>query len=123
MQVKCKCGNEWNSNALAENIEAGRIACKECNSTEIEIVAPKSKEELEKEADIARKKALDEANKKAAEAKAKEVEALANTPLNDEERAFIAKIAPMMNCGRPVDQPSPPEISRYGQLMARRGIT
>lgn len=81
-----------------------------------------SKEELEKKADIARKAKVDADNKKRA-AEAAEAEAkLANTPLNDEERAFIARIRPMMNKGRPVEQPSPAEITRYSRLIKREKI-
>lgn len=81
-----------------------------------------SKEEAEKRADIARKKAVDAANKAMAAEAAKAEAELANTPLNDEEKAFIARIRPMMNKGRPVDQPSSAEITRYARLVKREKV-
>ena len=47
---------------------------------------------------------------------------LANTPLSKEEKAFIAKIAPMMNKGRSVDQPTAAQIGRYGRLLKRKDV-
>ena len=81
-----------------------------------------SKEELEKKADIARKAKVDADNKKRAEDEAAAEAALANTPLTDEEKAFIARIRPKMNLGRPVDQPSPAEIQRYSRLLKREKV-
>ncbi len=81
-----------------------------------------SKEELEKKADIARKKKVDADNRKRAEDAARAEAKLANTPLDAEEKAFIARIRPKMNKGRPVDQPSPADITRYSRLIKREKI-
>lgn len=82
----------------------------------------KSKEQLEKEADIARKMAVDEENKAAAAKAKKEEDALANTPLNDEEKAFIAEVAPKMNEGRKLAMPSSADILRYSKLLKRKDV-
>ncbi len=82
----------------------------------------KSKEQLEKEADIARRAEVDAANKaslKAAEDKAVE---LALTPLTPEERAFIERVRPKMNEGRRDLQPSPAEITILSRLLKREHI-
>ncbi len=81
-----------------------------------------SKEELEKKADIARKKQVDADNKKRADDAAKAEAELANTPLNAEQIAFIARIRPMMNKGRPVDQPNSADITRYSKLLKREKV-
>lgn len=85
-------------------------------------VPPKSKQQIEEEADKARKAKVDATNKKRAEDAAEQEAKTACVLLNDEELAFIARIAPMMNKGRMVDQPSPAEILRYSQLKKREGI-
>lgn len=82
----------------------------------------KSKKELENIADKARKAGVDADNKKRAAAAAKKEAEDAGVPLNAEEKAFIARIAPKMNEGRMVMQPSPAEILRYSQLIKRRDV-
>jgi len=82
----------------------------------------KSKVEIEAEADKARKAQVDATNKKKAKAAAEQEAKNANVPLNDEEKAFIARIAPKMNEGRMVMQPSPAEILRYSQLIKRKDV-
>ncbi|MEE9354788.1 MAG: hypothetical protein V3U75_04285 [Methylococcaceae bacterium] len=82
----------------------------------------KGKEQIEKEADGARKKKVDADNKKTAEKAKAEEDALAETPLTGEERAFIAEIDPKMNEGRKIAQPSPAEILRYSRLIKRKDV-
>ncbi len=82
----------------------------------------KSKKQLEEEADKARKAAVDAANKKKVEDATEKESKLANIPLSDEERAFIADIRPKMNKGRKVEQPSPAEILRYSRLIKREQV-
>lgn len=82
----------------------------------------KGKKQIEDEADKARKKAVDEANKLAAKERAAEEAKLAQAPLNDEEKAFVAKVRPKMNEGRKGAQPSPADILRYSQLIKREGV-
>ena len=82
----------------------------------------KSKEELEKEADIARKAAVDAANKASLQAVEDKATELANTPLSAEERAFIARVRPMMNQGRRDLQPSPADITIYSRLLPREHV-
>ena len=82
----------------------------------------KSKVEIEAAADKARKAKVDRENRNRAKLAEEEKARLANTPLNDEEKAFIAKIAPMMNKGRAVDQPSAAQIGRYGRLLQRKDV-
>ena len=80
------------------------------------------KKEIEDKAEKARKAKVDAQNKKA-EAKAKaEEDKLAKTPLNAEELAFIARIAPKMNEGRKIAQPSSAEILRYSKLVKRKDV-
>ena len=57
----------------------------------------------------------------AAKAKANE-DKLANTPLDAEELAFITRIAPLMNEGRKIAQPSAAEIQRYSRLIKRKDV-
>ena len=83
----------------------------------------KSKVEIEAAADKARKANVDKENKRRAKLAEEENARLANTPLNKEEKAFIAEIAPKMNKGRSVDQPSAAQIGRYGRLLLRKDIT
>lgn len=83
---------------------------------------PKSKKEIEEAADRARRAGVDEQNRKmAAQAKAKEAK-LVNVPLTEEERAFIAEIAPRMNEGRQIMQPSSADILRYSRLKKREDV-
>ena len=81
-----------------------------------------SREEIEKKADIARRKKVDADNKRKAEEDAKAETELANTPLNDKEIAFIARIRPLMNKGRPIEQPSSADITRYSRLIKREKV-
>lgn len=85
-------------------------------------VSQMSKEELEKKADIARRARVDADNKKRASDAAKAEEKLAKTPLSSEEKAFIARIRPKMNMGRPIDQPDAADITRYSKLIKREKI-
>ena len=82
----------------------------------------KSKVEIEAAADKARRAKVDAANKKKIKEEADKVEARAKTPLNEEEKAFIARIGPMMKEGRAVRQPSSAEITRYSQLIPRKDV-
>ena len=79
----------------------------------------KGQEQLQSEADTARRKAVDAKNKKDAKEALAKAEAHAKTPLTNEETAFITRIAPMMNKGRHVEKPSPADITRYAQLVTR----
>ncbi len=83
---------------------------------------PMSMEEKEKIANKLRKKKVDAENKKKAADAATAEEKLANTPLNQQEVAFIARIAPMMNQGRQIAMPSPADITRYAKLLKRKGV-
>ena len=80
------------------------------------------KKEIEDKADKARKAKVDAKNKEAATKAKAEEDKLAKTPLTDEERAFIAEIAPKMNEGRKIAQPSPAEIQRYARLIKRKDV-
>lgn len=80
----------------------------------------KSQIEIEAAADKARKAKVDKENIKRARLAEKEKERLANTPLNSEEKAFIAEMAPKMKMGRAVDQPTAAQIGRYGRLLQRK---
>lgn len=84
--------------------------------------APKSKVEIEAAADQARRAKVDAANKKRIKEEADKAAALAKTPLNEEEKAFIARIEPKMKEGRAVMQPSAAEITRYSQLIKRKDV-
>lgn len=85
-------------------------------------MAAKSKQEIMDNATNARKKGVDAANKKAFAKEQKEIEALANTPLTAEERAFCGRVASKMNNGRTVDKPQAAEILRYSKLRPRLDI-
>jgi len=135
-KVKCNlCGFAFASNAKPENIKAGRIQCKNkeplCESTDLEIVAAnetkpappaKGNEQLQSEADTARRKVVDTKNKKAAAKDKSEFDALANTPLTNDEIAFCVTIEPKMNKGRRCDMPCSADILRYSKLKGRMGI-
>lgn len=82
----------------------------------------KSKVEIEATADKARRAKVDRANKKKPRELADEAAALANKPLNGEEKAFIARIGPKMSEGRAIMQPSSAEILRYSQLILRKDV-
>jgi len=82
----------------------------------------KSKKEAEDIADKARKARADAANKKRIKEAADKQAALAKTPLSDAEKSFIARIAPRMNEGRAIMQPSPAEMLRYSQLIGRKDV-
>ena len=82
----------------------------------------KSKKEIEEAADKARRAEVDAANKKKASVEAAKEAALAQTPLTDEEKAFITKVEPRMTEGRKVMQPSPAEILRYAKLLKRKDV-
>ena len=79
----------------------------------------KSKQEIEEAADKARKAKVDAANKKKIVDAAKKEAQLADTPLNKEEKDFLARIEPKMNEGRAIMQPSSAEVLRYSQLIKR----
>ena len=80
------------------------------------------KKEIEEKADKARKAKVDADNKKAADKAKTDEEKSAKTPLNAEELAFIARIAPKMNEGRKIAQPSAAQILRYAKLIKRKGV-
>ena len=80
------------------------------------------KKEIEEKADKARKAKVDKANKEAATKAKADEEKLDKTPLTEEERAFIARIAPKMNEGRKNAQPSSAEILRYSKLIKRKDV-
>lgn len=87
-----------------------------------ETQAPKSKVEIEAAADKARKAKVDAANKKKIKEEAEKAAALAKTPLNEDEKAFIDRVKPLMNEGRAIMQPSAAEITRYSQLIKRKDV-
>ena len=80
----------------------------------------KTKEDLEREFDDKRKAQVDSDNAVAAKVEETKQEKLANTPLTEEERAFIAKIRPLMNKGK--HGPSAAAITRYSKLLAREDV-
>ena len=87
-----------------------------------EKLGAKSKVEIEAEADKARRAKVDAANRRKIKEEADKVAAAAQTPLNEEEKAFIARVGPMMNEGRAARQPSSAEITRYSQLIPRKDV-
>lgn len=82
----------------------------------------KSQEQLEQEAEEARKKAVHARNVKKAAEEATKQEALAKTPLNAEEKAFVTRIGAQMNIGRRIMMPASADILRYSQLKARENV-
>ena len=82
----------------------------------------KSKMELETAADKARKAKVDRENQKKAKMANEEMARMADTPLNQEEKDFIAEMAPKMNKARAVDQPNAAQIGRYGRLLLRKDV-
>ncbi len=82
----------------------------------------KSRAQLEQEGDDARKRKVDTDNKKAVRKSDDEQTVLAETPLNPEEKAFMAEVGPKMNKGRRVDMPSSADILRFSQLKARADV-
>lgn len=144
-KVKCNgCGNEWESGAKPENLK-----CKKCDSIDIfdstgptpevpieetkptpappptSAVPPptakfaKGQQQLEAEADKARRKAVDLDNKRSARESEEREKALAKIPLTADERAFVAEIGAKMNNGRRITMPSSADILKYSQLKAR----
>ena len=79
----------------------------------------KGQQQLEAEADKARKKRVDAENRKAARKAEEQQAALADTPLTAAEKAFVVKIGAKMNNGRRTTMPSSAEILKYSQLKAR----
>ena len=84
---------------------------------------PLTKEELEHKAEESRKAAVDEGNAKIALQRKEKQDALANTPLTDNERAFIAETKPKLKYGRRDLMPSPADMLRYSQLIQREKVT
>ena len=80
----------------------------------------KNKEQLEREADESRKKAVDAKNKRDAKNAAEKEAELAETPLTKKEIAFIARVRPLMNKGH--SGPSPADIVKYSQLIKREKV-
>ena len=85
-------------------------------------MAAKGTAQIQSEADIARKKAVDAKNKKAAEKDKADIDSLADTPLTDEELAFCLDIEPKMNKGRKSEKPCSADILRYSKLRGRMGV-
>ena len=77
---------------------------------------------IEEAAEKARKAHVDAENRKKALREKAAEEVLANTPLTDEEKAFIAKTTPKLKEGRAIMQPSPAEILRYSKLVKRKNV-
>jgi hypothetical protein len=128
MKVKCKaCEHVWDSKAKSENITAGKINCKQCQETDLEIlevtppVPPPGKgiEQLQNEGDEARRGQVDKKNTDDAAREDAALKELEGKPLTGEERAFCEKIAAKMNCGRPVEAPSAADVLRYSKLKGR----
>ncbi len=82
----------------------------------------KSQMEIETVADKARKAKVDKENIRRAKLAEEEKARLADTPLSPEEKAFIAEMAPKMNKGRSVDQPTAAQIGRYARLLLRKDV-
>jgi hypothetical protein len=80
------------------------------------------KKDIEEKADKARKAKVDAKNKSDADKAKADEDKLANTPLTQEEKDFIAEIGPKMNEGRKIMQPSPAEILRYSKLIKRKDV-
>ncbi|KKN73460.1 hypothetical protein LCGC14_0400350 [marine sediment metagenome] len=106
-------------NEGVEAPKANEVAAKEVTA---EAKPVKSKKQIEEEADQARRAKVDATNKKKAAKAAEGEAALAKVPLNAEEKAFIARIAPKMNEGRAVMQPSSADVLRYSRLMKRKDV-
>ena len=75
--------------------------------------------ENDEKAEKAQKEKVDRMNKKKADDIAKAEAMLAKTPLNDEEKAFVAKMKPKLSEGRAIMQPTQAEMLRYSQLIKR----
>lgn len=82
----------------------------------------KGKAQLQAEAEVARKKAVDAKNKKAEAKNKADTEKLVNTPLTKEERAFCLDIKSKMNNGRRTEKPCSADILRYSKLKGRMDI-
>ena len=80
----------------------------------------KNKEQAEREADEKRKRAIDAKNARDAQQAAENEAELANVPLTNAEKQFIARIRPLMNKG--MGGPSPAEITRYSYLIKREKV-
>ena len=83
----------------------------------------KGKKQIQSEAEIARKKAVDVKNQQAAANDKANTDKLANTPLTAEELAFCQEIEPKMNKGRRDERPCPADILRYSKLKGRIDVT
>lgn len=133
-KVKCNgCGNEWESQAEPENIKCQKCGGVDITDTATTPEAPKAdppppppppppvkgQQQLEAEADVARRKAVDLANAKAAEKVAAEQERLAKIPLTADEKKFVAEIGARMNDGRRTTMPTSAEILKFSRLKAR----
>ena len=99
-----------------------------CPEADITLLAPPEPkkilnlEELERKADNDRKAKVDKENAAKAAKDEAEQDALADTPLNAEEKTFIAIIRPRMNYGRQSAMPSSADITRYARLIGREKI-
>jgi hypothetical protein len=83
---------------------------------------PKGIQQLQAEGTELRKKAVDTKNKNAAANIKAELEALADQPLNAEEKAFCLAIEPKLNAGRKDETPCPADMLRYSMLKGRMDI-
>jgi len=86
------------------------------------LIMAKSQVEKEAAADNTRKAKVDKENIRREKLAEEEKARLANTPLNSEEKKFIAEMAPRMNKGRAVDQPTAAQIGRYARLLLRKDV-
>ena len=82
----------------------------------------KSKEQIESDADIARRKSVDAKYKKDAAKEKERLAKLATTPLSNEELAFCLATEARMNKGRRAEMPCPADVMRYSNLKGRMGI-
>ncbi len=78
--------------------------------------------QLQAEAQVARKKAVDAKNTADAAQATSDFDELADTPLTEEESAFCLDILPRMNEGRKIDMPCSADILRFSKLRGRMGI-
>ena len=106
---------------VCEHRLPSETACGELHPNPVDPPKPAAKgvQQLQDEGDKARRAGVDALNKEIAANQKKAAGELADTPLNDEEQAFVARIALRMNCGRAIEAPSAAEILRYSKLVGR----
>ena len=82
----------------------------------------KGNQQLQTEAEVARKKGVDAKNRNAAAKEKAKVDKLADKPLSKQQMSFCLDIQSKMNNGRRDQMPCSADILRYSQLKDRMGI-